>query len=49
MADGQVPFTGDHHSEEDGAAEGGVVEGVGELRDQVQPYSTVLRPRPVEH
>ena len=49
MADRQVSLTRDHHGEEHGGAEAHVVEGVGELRDQVNPDQAVLRPGPAEH
>ena len=42
MADRQVSLTRDHHGEEHGGAEAHVVEGVGELRDQVNPDQAVL-------
>ena len=42
MADSQVSLTRDHHGEEYGGAEAHVVEGVGELRDQVDPDQAVL-------
>ena len=49
MADYQVSLTRDHHGEEHGGAEAHVVEGVGELRDQVNPDQAVLWPGPAEH
>ena len=49
MTDGQVSLTRDHHCEEHRGAEADVVEGVGELRDQVDPDQAVLWPRPGEH
>ena len=49
MADSQVSLTRDHHSEEHRGAEAHVVEGVGELRDQVDPDQAVLWPGPFDH
>ena len=49
MTNGQVSLTRNHYCEEHRGAEADVVEGVGELRDQVDPDQTVLWPRPVEH
>ena len=49
MTDGQVSFACDHYGEENRGAEADVVEGVGELRDQVDPDQAVLWPGPGEH
>ena len=49
MTDSQVSLARDHHGEEHRGAEAHVVEGVGELRDQVDPDQAVLRPGPREH
>ena len=49
MTDGQVSLAGDQDGEEHGGAEAHVVEGVGELRDQIDPDQAVLRPGPGEH
>ena len=49
MADGYESLARDHHGKEHRGAEAHVVEGVGELRDQVNPDQAVLRPGPAEH
>ena len=49
MTDGQVSLACDHYGEENRGAEADVVEGVGELRDQVDPDQAVLWPGPGEH
>jgi len=43
------PFPGNDDGEKDRAAEGGVVERVGQLRHYPDPSLVILRPRPVEH
>ena len=48
MTDCQVPLPRYQHREEDGGAEAHVVEGVGELGDEVDPDQAVLRPGPGE-
>ena len=49
MTNGYESLARDHHSEENRGAEAHVVEGVGELRDQVDPDQAVLLPGPFEH
>ena len=49
MTDGQVSLARNHYCEENRGAEADVVEGVGELRDQVDPDQAVLWPGPGEH
>lgn len=49
MANCKISFTSDQNSEEHGGAEAHVVEGVGELGDEVNPNYAVLRPGPTEH
>ena len=49
MTHSKVSLESDHHGEEHRGAEAHVVEGVGELRDQVNPDQAVLRPGPGEH
>ena len=49
MTDGQVSLARNHYGEENRGAEADVVEGVGELRDQVNPDQAVLWPGPGEH
>ena len=49
MADGYESLARDHHGKENRGAEAHVVEGVGDLRDQVNPDQAVLRPGPCEH
>ena len=49
MTDGYESLARDHHSEENRGAEAHVVEGVGELRDQVNPDQAILWPGPGEH
>ena len=49
MTNGYESLARDHHSEENRGAEAHVVEGVGELRDQVDPDQAVLWPGPFEH
>ena len=49
MADGQISLADDEDGEEDRGAEAHVVEGVGELGDEIDPDDAVLWPRPREH
>ena len=49
MTDGYESLARDHHSEENRGAEAHVVEGISELRDQVNPDQAILRPGPREH
>ena len=49
MTDSQVSLARDHYSEEHRGAEAHVVEGVGELGDQVHPDQAVLLPGPGKH
>ena len=49
MTDSQVSLARDHHSEEHRGAEAHVVEGVGELGDEVHPDQAVFWPGPREH
>ena len=49
MADGYESLARDHHGKENRGAQAHVVEGVGELRDQVNPDQAVLWPGPAEH
>ena len=49
MTHSKISFTGDQNCEEDGGAEAHVVEGVGELRDEIHPDNAILGPRPGEH
>ena len=49
MTDSQVSLARDHHSEEHRGAEAHVVEGVGELGDEVHPDQAVLWPGPGEN
>ena len=49
MTDSQVSLAGDHHGEKHRRAEAHVVEGVGELRDEIHPDNAILGPRPGEH
>ena len=49
MTDGHVSLARNHYGEENRGAEADVVEGVGELRDQVDPDQAVLWPGPGEH
>ena len=49
MTHSQVSLESDHHGEEHRGAEAHVVEGVGELRDQVDPDQAILWPGPGEH
>ena len=48
VADGHVALPRDDHGQVDGAAEGDVVEGVGELGHQIQPNLAVTVPGPIE-
>ena len=49
MTHSQVSLTRDQDCQEDRGAEADVVEGVGELGDEVDPDQAVLRPGPSEH
>ena len=49
MTDGHVSLARNHYGEENRGAEADVVEGVGELGDEVDPDQAVLRPGPSEH
>ena len=49
MTHGQVSLTRNQDCQEDRGAEADVVEGVGELGDEVDPDQAVLRPGPSEH
>ena len=49
MTHGQVSLTRNQDCQEDRGAEADVVEGVGELGDEVDPDQAVFRPGPSEH
>ena len=49
MTHGQVSLTRNQDCQEDRGAEADVVEGVGELGDEVDPDQAVLWPGPSEH
>ena len=49
MTHGQVSLTRNQDCQEDRGAEADVVEGVGELGDEVDPDQAIFRPGPSEH